>query len=45
MEPLAVTPNLTFLELAKKVLREEKRPLSPSEIWKVAVAKSYDFAD
>jgi hypothetical protein len=42
METKAATPNLTFLELAKKVLREEKRPLSPSEIWKVAVTKGYD---
>jgi uncharacterized protein len=33
--------KLTFLELAKKVLTEEKRPLSPSEIWKIAVAKGY----
>jgi HB1, ASXL, restriction endonuclease HTH domain/Bacterial SH3 domain len=32
----------TFLELAKNVLTEEKRPLSPSEIWKIAVAKGYD---
>jgi uncharacterized protein len=33
--------KLTYLELAKKVLREEKRPLSPAEIWAVAVSKSY----
>ena len=38
----ASTENLTFLELAEKVLKEEKRFLSPSEIWKVAVAKGYD---
>jgi len=35
-------PKLTFLGLAEKVLREENRPLSPSEIWKVALAKGYD---
>jgi len=34
-------PKLTFLDLANKVLTEEKRPLSPSEIWKIAVAKGY----
>jgi hypothetical protein len=34
--------NMTFLGLAEKVLAEEKRPLSPSEIWKVAVGKGYD---
>ena len=36
------TENLTFLELAEKVLKEEKRFLSPSEIWKVVIAKGYD---
>jgi|SRR5271166_1740321 len=36
-------PNLlTFLGLAERVIAEEKRPLSPSEIWKVAVIKHYD---
>ncbi len=34
--------QLTFIGLAKKILTEEKRPLSPSEIWKIAVAKGYD---
>jgi hypothetical protein len=34
--------KLTFLELAKKVLTEANRPLSPNEIWKLAVAKGYD---
>ncbi|MEG6508616.1 HTH domain-containing protein [Methyloligella sp. 2.7D] len=34
--------KLTFLKLAKRVLSEENRPLSPSEIWKVATAKGYD---
>ena len=33
--------NMTFLELAEKVLAEVKRPLSPSEIWKFAVAQGY----
>jgi uncharacterized protein len=34
--------KLTFLELAAKVLEEARRPLSPSEIWEVAVSKGYD---
>jgi uncharacterized protein len=34
--------NMTFVELAEKVLAEVMRPLSPSEIWKVAVAQGYD---
>lgn len=34
--------KLTFLELAGKILREKKRPLSPAEMWKHAVAKGYD---
>lgn len=33
--------KLTFLALAKKVLTEEGRPLSPSEIWKIALPKGY----
>ncbi|MGD0717559.1 MAG: HTH domain-containing protein [Halobacteriota archaeon] len=32
----------TFLELAKRVLEEEKRPLSSVEIWEVAKDKGYD---
>lgn len=36
-----VTKHLTFLELAKQILSEANRPLSPSEIWKLAVAKNY----
>ena len=36
--------KLTFHELAKKVLTEENRPLSPSEIWQLATAKGYDTA-
>ncbi len=34
--------QLTFVALAEKVLRDEKRPLSPGEIWQLAVAKGYD---
>lgn len=33
---------LTFLQLAQKILDEEKRPLSPDEIWQIAQAKGYD---
>ena len=33
---------MTFLGIAEKVLSDEGRPLSPSEIWKVAAAKGYD---
>lgn len=33
----------TFLELAKRVLEEEKRPLSPLEIWEAAKDKGYDL--
>jgi len=32
---------LTFLALAEKILREEKRPLSPAEIWNIAKNKGY----
>jgi hypothetical protein len=32
----------TFLELAKTVLEEEKKALSPQEIWEVAKSKGYD---
>ena len=35
-------PQMTFLQLAQKVLQEEKRPLSASEIWATAQAKGYD---
>ena len=34
--------KLTFLDLAERILKEEKKPLSPSEIWKIAVANGYD---
>jgi uncharacterized protein len=33
----------TFLELAKRVLEEEKRPLTAQEIWEVAKDKGYDL--
>ena len=32
----------TFLQLAQKVIQEEQRPLSTSEIWQIAQAKGYD---
>lgn len=32
----------TFLELVKKILEEEKKPLSSEEIWEVAKSKGYD---
>jgi hypothetical protein len=34
--------KLTFLELAKKIIEEEKKPLSSVEIWEMAKIKSYD---
>jgi hypothetical protein len=34
--------NLTFLCLAERVLDDERRPLSPHEIWTIAVSKGYD---
>lgn len=33
---------MTFLELAEKVLRDEKRPMTANEIWTFAVDKGYD---
>lgn len=33
---------ITFLKLAQKVIEKENRPLSPEEIWNIAVAKGYD---
>lgn len=32
----------SFLELVKKILEEEKKPLSPGEIWEIARIKGYD---
>ena len=34
--------ELTFYDLAKKILEEENKPLSIEEIWKTAVEKGYD---
>jgi len=34
--------QLTGLELCEKILEEEKRPLSPTEIWEIAINKGYD---
>jgi len=34
--------KLTFKELARKILEEERRPLTASEIWEIAVKKGYD---
>lgn len=33
---------MTFLELAEKVLRDEKRPMTANEIWAFAVDKGFD---
>jgi hypothetical protein len=33
--------DLTYLRLAERVLEEEKRPLSPHQIWTIAVGKGY----
>ncbi|WP_298982380.1 COG2958 family protein [Caldilinea sp.] len=33
---------ITFLELAQKVLSEVEQPLTPSEIWQVAITKGLD---
>ena len=33
---------MTFLELAEKVLNEEKQPLTANEIWTFAIKKNYD---
>jgi hypothetical protein len=34
--------GLTFLGLAKRVLEEEKKPLSVDEIWTLAKSKGHD---
>jgi len=34
--------KITFLELARKIIAEEKRPLTPEEIWEIAISKGYD---
>jgi len=33
---------MTFLQVAQKILAEEKHPLSPNEIWRTAVNRGYD---
>jgi uncharacterized protein len=33
---------MTFLELAERVLREEKQPLTSNEIWRLATEKGYN---
>jgi len=33
---------MTFLELAQSILKEEKKPLTSTEIWNLAVEKGYD---
>lgn len=30
---------MTFLELAEKIIKEERIPLTPNEIWEIAVQK------
>lgn len=37
-----IMEKLTFLELAKRVLEEEKKPLSATDIWEIAKTKGYD---
>jgi hypothetical protein len=34
--------TITFLQMAQKVLSEEKQPLSASEIWQIALSKGYE---
>jgi hypothetical protein len=33
---------MTFLELAEKILNEQKKPLTASEIWQYATGKGYE---
>lgn len=33
---------MTYKQLAVKILREEKKPLTAEEIWKIAIEKGYD---
>ena len=37
-----VMQPLTFLELARKILAEEKHPMTSDEIWQTAVTRQYD---
>ena len=34
--------EISFIELAEKVIEEQTSPLSPVEIWEIAVSKGYD---
>lgn len=34
--------KITFLDLAKKIIKEQNRPLSATEIWEIAKTQSYD---
>jgi len=34
--------KLTFIELAKRIIEEEKKPLSATDIWEIAKIKHYD---
>lgn len=36
------TQSLTFLELARRILSEERHPMTSDEIWRTAVARQYD---
>ena len=33
---------MNFIQLAEKIIKEENKPLSPSEIWEIGVQKGYD---
>jgi len=33
--------GITFLQLAEKILKEEDQPLSPNEIWELALVRGY----
>jgi hypothetical protein len=33
---------MNFLDFAEKILKEEKKPLSPNEIWEIGIQKGYD---
>jgi hypothetical protein len=33
---------ITFLQLARKIIEEERNPLAPNEIWEIAVSKGYE---
>ena len=33
---------MNFIQLAEKIIKEENKPLSPTEIWEIGVQKGYD---